>query len=96
MQGGLLGVGIENKRNISVISMNGGNMNFEMQAPYESDEESTDVLDTDLASSHERYASRNGSQLKNHDISGAIFTLSLSIRILNSQCVEGGRDVRVL
>ena len=58
MQGGLLGVGIENKRNISVISMNGGNMNFEMQAPYESDEESTDVLDTELASSHERYASR--------------------------------------
>ena len=54
MQGGLLGVGIENKRNISVISMNGGNMNFEMQAPYESDEESTDVLDTDLTSSHER------------------------------------------
>ena len=36
------------------------------------------------------------SQLKNPDISGAIFTLSLSIRILNSQCVEGARDVRVL
>jgi len=54
MQGGFLGVGMENKRNISVISMNGGNMNFEMQAPYESDEESTDVLDTDLTSSHER------------------------------------------
>ena len=28
--------------------------------------------------------------------SGAIFTLSLSVRILNSQCVEGTRDVRVL
>ena len=38
----------------------------------------------------------NGSQLKNPDISGAIFTLSLSIRILNSQCVEGARDVRIL
>ena len=29
----------------------------------------------------------NGSQLKNPDISGAIFTLSLSILILNSQCL---------
>ena len=38
----------------------------------------------------------NGGQLKNPDISGAIFTLSSSIRILNSQCVEGARDVRVL
>ena len=38
----------------------------------------------------------NGCQLKNPDISGAIFTLSLSIRILNSQCIEGARDVRIL
>jgi len=38
----------------------------------------------------------NGSQLKNPDISGAILTLSLSILILNCQCVEGARDVRVL
>ena len=38
----------------------------------------------------------NGSQLKNPDISGAIFTSSLSIRILNSQCEDGARDVRVL
>jgi len=30
------------------------------------------------------------------DISGAIFTLSLSILILNSQCIESARDVRVL
>ena len=30
----------------------------------------------------------NRSQLKNPDISGAIFTLSMSIRMLNSQCVE--------
>ena len=37
----------------------------------------------------------NGSQLKDPDISGAIFTLSLSIQILNSQCVEGARDVMV-
>ena len=36
----------------------------------------------------------NGSQLKNPDISGAILTLSLSI--LNSQCVDGARDVRVI
>ena len=36
----------------------------------------------------------NGSQLKNPDICGAIF--KLSILILNSQCVEGARDVRVL
>ena len=28
--------------------------------------------------------------------SGAIFILSSSIRILNSQCLEGARDVRVL
>ena len=38
----------------------------------------------------------NGSQLKNLDISGAIFTLSLSIIILNSQCVVGVIDVRFL
>ena len=38
----------------------------------------------------------NGSQLKNPEISGTIFTLNLSILILNSQCVEGARDVRVL
>ena len=31
----------------------------------------------------------------NPDLSGAIFTLSLSILILNSQCVEGARNVRV-
>ena len=36
----------------------------------------------------------NGSQLENPDISGAIFTLTSSI--LNSQCVEGARDVREL
>ena len=38
----------------------------------------------------------NGSQLKNPYISGAIFTLNLSKLILNSKCVEGARDVRVL
>ena len=38
----------------------------------------------------------NGSQLMNPDISGAIFKLSLSILILNSQCVEGAKYVRVL
>ena len=38
----------------------------------------------------------NGSKLKNPDISAAIFTLSLSLRILNSQCEEGAIDVRVL
>ena len=38
----------------------------------------------------------NGSQLKNRDISGAIFTLSLSILILNFHCVEGARDVRLI
>ena len=38
----------------------------------------------------------NGSQLKNSDISGAIFTLSFIILILNSQCVEDARDARVL
>ena len=38
----------------------------------------------------------NGSQLKNPDISGAIFTLSLRKVKLNSQFVEGARDVRVI
>ena len=38
----------------------------------------------------------SGSQLKNPDISGAIFTWSLSILILNSKFIEGARDVRVL
>ena len=38
----------------------------------------------------------NGSVLKNPEISGAIFTLNLSILILNSQCVKGARDFRVL
>ena len=40
--------------------------------------------------------SSNGSQLKNPDTSSAIFTLSFSILILNSQCVEGAKYVRVL
>ena len=57
MQGGFLGVGgLENKRNISVISMNGGNMNFEVQVPYESDEESEgEDADRTACSNHERY-----------------------------------------
>ena len=38
----------------------------------------------------------NGSVLKNPEISGAIFTLNFSILILNSQCVEGARNFRVL
>jgi len=38
----------------------------------------------------------NGSQLMNPDISGAIITLSSSLLILNSQCVEGAKYVRVL
>ena len=38
----------------------------------------------------------NEGQLKNPDISGAIFSLNLSILILNAQCVEGARDVMVL
>ena len=47
-----------------------------------------------LRRSKKVFAGLNGSQLKTPDISGAILTLSLSIRILNSQCVEGARDVR--
>ena len=38
----------------------------------------------------------NGSQLKNPDISGAIFILSLSILIQHSECVEGAKYVRVI
>ena len=37
----------------------------------------------------------NGSQLMNPDLSGAIFTLSLSILVLISQYVEGARYGRV-
>ena len=40
-------------------------------------------------------SSCNRSQLMNHDISGAILTLSVRILILNSQCVEGAKYVRV-
>ena len=36
----------------------------------------------------------NGSQLMNHDTSGAIFKLSLSIQILNSRRIEGAKYVR--
>ena len=44
-----------------------------------------------------RVTGANGrAQLKSPDISSATFTLSLSILILNSQCIEGARDVRVL
>ena len=43
-----------------------------------------------------RVSGANGrAQLMNPDISSAIFTLSLSILILNSQCVEDARYVRV-
>ena len=38
----------------------------------------------------------NGSQLMNPDISSAIFTLSLSILILKSLCLEGAKYVRVI
>ena len=38
----------------------------------------------------------NESQLKNPDISGAIFTLSLGMPILNFKCVGGARYVTVL
>ena len=37
----------------------------------------------------------NRGQLKNPDISGAIFTLSLIILTVNSQSVEGAKYVRV-
>ena len=47
-------------------------------------------------SSHQYLQQSNGSHLKNSDISGTIFTLSVSILILNSECIEGARDVRVL
>ena len=39
------------------------------------------------------FHSSNGSQLKNPDISGAIFTLSLSILILISPGVEGATEM---
>ena len=44
----------------------------------------------------EKHILCNGSQLMNPDISSAIFTLSLSILIMNSQYEEGAKYIRVL
>ena len=38
----------------------------------------------------------NGNQLKNPSMSGVIFTLSLRILIVHSQCEEGAREAGVL
>ena len=38
----------------------------------------------------------NGSQLKNPDISGAIYTLRIQYSYTQTQCDDGARDVRVL
>jgi len=54
IQGNLLGVE-GNKRNVSVISMNGANANFEVQTGYETDEDEGDDEFNDVTgSSHER------------------------------------------
>ena len=38
----------------------------------------------------------NGSQLKNPDISGALYTLRIQYSHSQTQCEDGARDVRVL
>ena len=38
----------------------------------------------------------NGSQLKNPDISGALYTLRIQYSYTQTQCEDGARDVRVL
>ena len=38
----------------------------------------------------------NGSQLKNSDISGALYTLRIQYLYTQTQCEDGARDVRVL
>ena len=38
----------------------------------------------------------NGSQLKNPDISGALYTLRIQYSYTQTQCENGARDVRVL
>jgi len=44
-----------------------------------------------------RFSSKNnGSQLKNPDISGALYTLRIQYSYTQTQCEDGARDVRVL
>ena len=38
----------------------------------------------------------NGSQLKNPDISGALYTLRIQYSYAGTQCEDGARGVRVL
>ena len=38
----------------------------------------------------------NGSQLKNPDISGALYTLRIQYSYTQTQCEDGARDVRIL
>ena len=38
----------------------------------------------------------NGSQFKNPDISGALYTLRIQYSYTQTQCEDGARDVRVL
>ena len=38
----------------------------------------------------------NGSQLKNPDISGVLYTLRIQYSYTQTQCEDGARDVRVL
>jgi len=38
----------------------------------------------------------NGSQLKNPDISGALYTLRIQYSYTQTKCEDGARDVRVL
>ena len=49
-----------------------------------------------LVSSFSIVSYYNGSQLKNRDISGALYTLRIQYCYTQTQCEDGARDVRVL
>ena len=42
------------------------------------------------------YLAYNGSQLKNPDISGALYKLKIQYSYTRTQCEDGDRDIRVL
>ena len=43
-----------------------------------------------------RFMVGNGSQLKNPDISGALYILRIQYSYTQTQCEDGARDVRIL
>ena len=41
------------------------------------------------------YVTNNGGQIKNRDISGALYTLRIQYLCTQTECEDGARDVRV-